>query len=810
MIQVYDADKKRITVIDAAEDMQITTTLSTGDKQLSFKYPKNGASAAALACENYIRTATDEFVIKEIQTGEDKNEYHAALNVEELEGQKFPYGFASQTQTVRACLEFAFDGTGWTVGTCEITKRRTIDIEESCSAWDVLQDVLKTYLCECTIDSIQKVVNIYETIGQDRGAYIMERLNLRKLTYKADTYDFYTRIYPIGKDGITPEILLGVPYIDNHQYSDKVISRYWKDERYTVTTSLIEDATARLAEASRPYVAYQADVVDLAAQTDEYDVLAFGIGDTVTLVSKTENVKEKQRIVKLTEYPKQPEKNTCELSSTSKTFAQVQEATKEKAVSDAVEKSTSQTKKILNEDYWTYDETQTAITSSAEEIKTEASRTYQTKTDAATEKGELQTEIRQTAESITSTAAATYETKTDATTKQANLQSQIQQTAESITSTVSATYETKTDAASKQSSLQSQITQNAGNIELKVNASGVIAAINVSAESSGGSAVKISADKVDLSGYVTISNLSTSGKTTINGDNITTGTVKAERIRLYGKMDVFKDSTSFKNANKGGSIGYLSGEHTYSNGTTEETNGMALMSRSGDNYIIVTDAGVRMTAAYNNVEYKAYLADGHFYAPTLICGGKATIRGIVTARDHVTLYDSDGANTLASLWGDGYGGRLYIYDVDGNMRGGFAVLTSGASVLELYSDSGDSARLNYTRLSRMIRETTHEMPYGTSWGLVFDRVGGLCTISANGGAFDSSHPLAAGAWTTIGTLPEAYRPSRERGFYMTAMSGASPGPLLNIETDGTVKIYNYSSAAIASGWLRVDGTYKIA
>lgn len=43
-------------------------------------------------------------------------------------------------------------------------------------------------------------------------------------------------------------------------------------------------------------------------------------------------------------------------------------------------------------------------------------------------------------------------------------------------------------------------------------------------------AVKLVADKIDLSGYVTISALGTAGKTTINGANITTGTIKADRI----------------------------------------------------------------------------------------------------------------------------------------------------------------------------------------------------------------------------------------------------------------------------------------
>lgn len=43
-------------------------------------------------------------------------------------------------------------------------------------------------------------------------------------------------------------------------------------------------------------------------------------------------------------------------------------------------------------------------------------------------------------------------------------------------------------------------------------------------------AIKLVADKIDLSGYVTISALGTAGKTTINGANITTGTIKADRI----------------------------------------------------------------------------------------------------------------------------------------------------------------------------------------------------------------------------------------------------------------------------------------
>ena len=289
--------------------------------------------------------------------------------MEELEGTPFPYGFESNEQTIKACLEFAFEGTGWHVGTCTVKKKRTIDEQESVTAWDVLQKCLTTYRCECIIYSLTKTIDIYDRIGSDKGCYFMEGLNLRKISLKSDTYDFYTRIYPIGKDGITPEWLTGKDYIDNFQYSSKIKAYVWKDERYTNTTSLIEDATAKIEEMSRPYKAYTAEVVDLAKASEEYkDILSYGIGDTVTLVSKKTRTREKQRIVKITEYPESPEKNTVEISNARKTFAEIQKEETAAATEEAVSISNRATKKVL-ENYSTTEEIETKITASKEAVE---------------------------------------------------------------------------------------------------------------------------------------------------------------------------------------------------------------------------------------------------------------------------------------------------------------------------------------------------------------------------------------------------------------------------------------------------------
>jgi hypothetical protein len=77
------------------------------------------------------------------------------------------------------------------------------------------------------------------------------------------------------------------------------------------------------------------------------------------------------------------------------------------------------------------------------------------------------------------------------------------------------------------SGLQSQINQSAGKIELKVDKGGIIAAINLSSETA-----SIDASKINLNGYVTVTDLSTGGSTIINGSNVRTGTIDASVVNI--------------------------------------------------------------------------------------------------------------------------------------------------------------------------------------------------------------------------------------------------------------------------------------
>ena len=71
-------------------------------------------------------------------------------------------------------------------------------------------------------------------------------------------------------------------------------------------------------------------------------------------------------------------------------------------------------------------------------------------------------------------------------------------------------------------------------------------------------AIKLVADKIDLSGYVTISALGTAGKTTINAGNITTGTIDASKVTVtnlqinnvkYGTYPVITCTGTYGNPN---------------------------------------------------------------------------------------------------------------------------------------------------------------------------------------------------------------------------------------------------------------------
>ena len=444
LLELYDKSHKKLANLTGTKSPHIQRTLEYGDETLDFYYPASGPWLGQIAAECYVRTDRQEYVVKAVEksTASAWRKISCALNIEELEGTPFQ-DFETVEQTVKAAAEFALEGTGWTVeADANITKKRTIRKEDDTTAWEVVKQIVDTYRVELEIDAVNKRLLFHTRRGRDRGAYFIERLNLRSLGVKTSSYGFYTRLIPIGKDGL--QLWQdGKNYIDNHQYSDKTITTIWRDERYTVTAALLEDAQARLAEASAPARAYTAELVDLAAQSDKYNALAYDLGDAVLLVSEKTAEREKQRIVKLDEYPDDPLANKAELSNVKQTFAQLQKTEAEMATADAVAIATKRTKKVLRDDYLTKEETKVAISAMAESIELEVSKKYLTVASGEAAINKALKDGKAYTDGKLTEYSTTEETK-----------SLISQSAEQITAEVSKTYATTASVEKSLDTLQ--------------------------------------------------------------------------------------------------------------------------------------------------------------------------------------------------------------------------------------------------------------------------------------------------------------------------------------------------------------------
>ena len=323
MLKLYNKEHVAISALTNLKDYKIEYILS-GEDLLEFSLSICDENIHLVEEEGYVRNKNNEYVIKAIDPTDNFKRFTCNVNIEGIVGKAIA-NFDTSNNKLDETIRLAIAGTGWILVDSGITKRRTVRLTNT-NALEVLREIRKVFSVDFRYDAINKKIYVYEKFGEDKGVYFSDELNLKSLSIPSDTYDYVTRLYPYGKDGLTiAEINNGKEYIENFQYSNKIIELIWSDNRYTDVNSLKEDAEAKLEELSKPNRSYQTSVTDLAKQSEEYSYLDFFLGDTVTLLSKSEKFRDKQRIVKYTEYPDNPSENTCELGNTILTFEELQQ-----------------------------------------------------------------------------------------------------------------------------------------------------------------------------------------------------------------------------------------------------------------------------------------------------------------------------------------------------------------------------------------------------------------------------------------------------------------------------------------------------
>lgn len=300
---VINTDDFYITYKTSGID-ELTFNLSIHDEN----YPK--------IVEEAVIEYEQPYIVKAIDAGAQTAKIKCQLNLDELKADMLPeYSNKSATlvETVMNVLP-----SGWLfLDNSYKDIRRTI--EGGYTPYDIIMECINTYSVVFRFDVKRKRIMAYDINNfEPLGAFASTELNLKEINYKGKSAEFCTRLYAYGKKGLNfASINDGKPYVDNFQYTDKIICSYWQDDRYEVKENLLQDAKEKLKKASLPERAYECTVMDLAKTNPEmYSFQDFSLFAVIKLIDDIKDVGINYQVVEYQEYPFYPEKNVVTLSST--------------------------------------------------------------------------------------------------------------------------------------------------------------------------------------------------------------------------------------------------------------------------------------------------------------------------------------------------------------------------------------------------------------------------------------------------------------------------------------------------------------
>ena len=228
---------------------------------------------------------------------------------------------------------------------------------------------------------------------------------------------------------------------------------------------------------------------------------------------------------------------------------------------------------------------------------------------------------------------------------QAGYMSMLSQRADEISSTVE-------DQAGSISRLIQRADEFEITVDAKADSSNIISTINMSREG-----IRISSDKISVSGFVTFEDLSGSGTTTINGSNITTGSISGDRIK-GGTISATEEISFVGGARIFGNDGYYGAGLTISasqysfSGATQSFmygNWNIYGSIEVDEYIRTYSLGVDQMINCTGLNCQNVSADGTIWAGQAYING-AWVTSDVRLKTDIRYVDNDTQTIGESGW----------------------------------------------------------------------------------------------------------------------------------------------------------------
>jgi phage minor structural protein len=316
---VLDGSGAWEAVLENAYDI-IATGEVNGADTLDFKLPYSDPKRAMLDNEKQVQIAGDIYRVRTVTDEKSANgggivtSVYAEASFYDLtfsvEKQPREFNAAPATEAV----SYALAGTGWGVGSINVSTLRTWDCQDK-NALAMLRTIQQLHGGDLVFDSRNRLVSLLTFSGKDSGALFAYRKNLTGIKRVVDTRSLVTRLYAIGKDGMTfASINKGKEYVEDYAYSNEVRVSTLDCGSFTNPYQMLEFARMRLAEYAKPRVSYVLSAMDLSAMTG-YEHEQWDLGDIVTVDDRDLDLTIKTRVIRRQYNLQEPWNTVLELST---------------------------------------------------------------------------------------------------------------------------------------------------------------------------------------------------------------------------------------------------------------------------------------------------------------------------------------------------------------------------------------------------------------------------------------------------------------------------------------------------------------
>lgn len=264
------------------------------------------------------------YLVKAVSSNESKATIKCQIDLDEWKGTVLgswgtTHGKWSLTsKTAADYVGAAATAAGWTVaGNVSKTAKRSITLDGP-TPLEIISESSSVFGFRIRFNNSERIATIvYPSDAKLSNSYAARSVNLKKIKYTGKSSDFATRLYAVGKDGLTfASINNNKPYVEDYTWSSKVVCAFWQDERYEIAANLLEDAKKALSEMCIPSRTWTCSVADLfRIDSETWPDMSLALFTVIRVIDDIKGVSLASQIVEDKVYPNYPQKNTIVIST---------------------------------------------------------------------------------------------------------------------------------------------------------------------------------------------------------------------------------------------------------------------------------------------------------------------------------------------------------------------------------------------------------------------------------------------------------------------------------------------------------------